>query len=118
MTVAQIMDPDLLHSRELAASFHLVIEEVFGVRKHPVALFQAVNSFCVFLDHIGAEGRYLDGADAFFRFGLRDNILLVEAGVCLVNVNLTPGYVYVFEGQSQSLTGAHTRPEKKVKKNV
>lgn len=84
VTVANIMHPDALYPRCLAAILHFVIQKALGVGKEPVVLLQPVAMGHILLQTGAKTVGNGDGAVALGRFRRGDDVLSAETLIALV----------------------------------
>ena len=85
MAVSNVMHPDALYPRCLAAILHFVIQKALGVGKQPIILLQPVAMGHILLQTGAKTVGNGDGAVALGRFRCGDNILFAEALIALVH---------------------------------
>ena len=85
VAVANVMHPDALYLRCLAAILHFVIQKALGVGKEPVVLLQPVAMGHILLQTGAKAVGNRDSTDAFRCFRSGDNILFAEALIALVH---------------------------------
>lgn len=72
--VTNVVHPDALYPRCLAAILHFVIQKALGVGKEPVVLLQPVAMGHILLQTVAKTVGNGDSADAFRRFRSGDSI--------------------------------------------
>ena len=82
--VSNVMHPDALYPRCLAAILHFVIQKALGIGKEPVVLLQPVAMGHILLQTGAKTVGNRDSTDAFRCFRSGDNILFAEALIALV----------------------------------
>ena len=74
VAVTNVVHPDALYPRCLAAILHFVIQKALGVGKEPVVLLQPVAMGHILLQTVAKTVGNGDSADAFRRFRSGDSI--------------------------------------------